>query len=93
MDRKLRCISLQYDKYVTIEEKKDLRWQFQSDESDEGSRGWGHLSSEEIEFPDKERQIYPCLLRDVTIDRPDIAWLADLTYMGLKHKFVYNLQG
>jgi len=34
-------------------------------------------------------QIYPYLLRDVRIDRPDIAWVADLTYIRLKHGFVY----
>ena len=42
-----------------------------------------------LSFPAKEHQIYPYLLRDVTIDRPDIAWAADLTYIRLKHGFVY----
>jgi len=42
-----------------------------------------------LSFPDKEHQIYPYLLRDVTIDRPDIAWVAYLTYIRLKHGFVY----
>ena len=42
-----------------------------------------------LSFPDKEHQIYPYLLRDVTIDRPDIAWAADITYIRLKHGFVY----
>ena len=42
-----------------------------------------------LDFPDKEHQIYPYLLRDVKIDRSDIAWIADLTYIRLKHGFVY----
>lgn len=42
-----------------------------------------------LSFPAKEHQIYPYLLGDVTIDRPDIAWAADLTYIRLKHGFVY----
>jgi len=42
-----------------------------------------------LSFPDKEHQIYPYLLRDVEIDRPDVAWAADITYIRLKHGFVY----
>ena len=42
-----------------------------------------------LSFPDKEHQIYPYLLRDIEIDRPDIAWAADITYIRLKHGFVY----
>jgi putative transposase len=42
-----------------------------------------------LSFPDKEHQIYPYLLRDVSIDRPNVAWAADLTYIRLKHGFVY----
>jgi len=42
-----------------------------------------------LSIPDKEHQIYPYLLRDVTIDRPDVAWAADITYIRLKHGFVY----
>jgi len=42
-----------------------------------------------LSFPDKEHQIYPYLLRDVGIDRPDIAWAADITYIRLKNGFVY----
>jgi len=43
-------------------------------------------------FPDMEHQIYPYLLRDVEIDRPDIAWAADITYIRLKHGFVYLVE-
>jgi len=42
-----------------------------------------------LSIPDKEHQIYPYLLRDVTIDRPDVAWATDITYIRLKHGFVY----
>jgi putative transposase len=42
-----------------------------------------------LSYPDKEHPIYPYLLRDVTIDRPDVAWAADITYIRLKHGFVY----
>ena len=36
-----------------------------------------------LTYPDKEHQVYPYLLRDVEIDRPDI------TCIRLKHGFVY----
>jgi len=42
-----------------------------------------------LSFPDKEHQIYPYLLRDVSIDHPDMAWAADITYIRLKRGFVY----
>jgi len=42
-----------------------------------------------LSIPDKEHQVYPYLLRDVSIDRPDVAWAADVTYIRLKHGFVY----
>ena len=37
-----------------------------------------------LTFPAKEHQIYPYLLRDVSIDRPDVAYAADITYIRLK---------
>lgn len=42
-----------------------------------------------LSIPDKEHQIYPYLLRDVAIDRPDVAWASDITYIRLKYGFVY----
>lgn len=42
-----------------------------------------------LTYRDKEHQIYPYLLRDVTIDKPDMAWATDITYIRLKHGFVY----
>lgn len=41
-----------------------------------------------LTFPEKEHQIYPYLLEDVSIDRPDITWAAAITYIRLKHGFV-----
>jgi len=40
-------------------------------------------------YSNKEHQIYPYLLRDVTVDRPDIAWASDITYIRLNQGFVY----
>ena len=42
-----------------------------------------------LTYSNKEHQIYPYLLRDVTIDRPNVAWASDITYIRLKHGFVY----
>ena len=36
-----------------------------------------------------DHKIYPYLLKGVTIDRPDQAWCADVTYIRLAHGFVY----
>jgi putative transposase len=37
----------------------------------------------------KEHKIYPYLLRDVCVDRVDQVWCADITYIPLRHGFVY----
>ena len=42
-----------------------------------------------LTYSNKEHQIYPYLLRDVTIDRPNVAWATDITYIRLKQGFVY----
>ena len=42
-----------------------------------------------LTYPDKEHEVYPYLLRDVVIDRPNVAYAADITYIRLKHGFVY----
>ncbi len=39
--------------------------------------------------PNKAHKIYPYLLRDVTVERPNQAWAADITYVRLKHGFAY----
>lgn len=36
-----------------------------------------------------EHRIYPYLLRDVTIERPNQVWSTDITYIRLLHGFVY----
>jgi len=37
----------------------------------------------------KEHKIYPYLLRDISIERPDQVWCTDITYVSLRHGFVY----
>ena len=39
--------------------------------------------------PHPEHRIYPYLLRGMTIDRPDQAWCADLTYIPMRRGFLY----
>ena len=36
-----------------------------------------------------EHRIYPYLLRDMTIDRPNQVWCADITYIPVRHGFMY----
>ena len=42
-----------------------------------------------LSIPAKGHQIYPYLLREVEIDCPNKVWAADITYIRLKHGFVY----
>jgi len=37
----------------------------------------------------KGHKIYPYLLKDLSIDRPDQVWCSDITYIRLAHGFVY----
>jgi putative transposase len=37
----------------------------------------------------RHHQVYPYLLRDVRIDRPDQVWSTDITYIPLRHGFMY----
>jgi len=39
--------------------------------------------------PSKEHRIYPYLLRRLSINRPDQVWAADITYIRMKHGFIY----
>jgi putative transposase len=36
-----------------------------------------------------DHKVYPYLLKGVTVDRPDLAWATDITYILLTHGFVY----
>jgi len=36
-----------------------------------------------------DHKVYPYLLKEVTVDRPDQAWATDITYVRLAHGFVY----
>ena len=37
----------------------------------------------------KEHQIYPYLLRNMSIERPNQVWSTDITYIPMKHGFMY----
>ena len=39
--------------------------------------------------PAAERQVYPCLLRDLTVTRPNQVWAADITYLPMARGFLY----
>ena len=39
--------------------------------------------------PHPDHRIYPYLLRDVPIDRPDHVWCADVTYIPMRRGFLY----
>jgi putative transposase len=36
-----------------------------------------------------DHKVYPYLISGVTVDRPDQAWAADITYIRLAHGFIY----
>lgn len=40
-------------------------------------------------LPHPEHKIYPYLLRDLTIERPNHVWCADLTYIPMRRGFLY----
>lgn len=42
-----------------------------------------------LSLQDKENRVYPYLLRDVAIMRPDQVWATDITYIRLRHGFAY----
>jgi putative transposase len=37
----------------------------------------------------QERKVYPYLLRDLKIDRPNFVWSADITYVPMRQGFMY----
>lgn len=42
-----------------------------------------------LSLRNKEHRVYPYLLRDLAIVRPDQVWCSDITYIRLKHGFGY----
>jgi putative transposase len=42
-----------------------------------------------LSVPGRQHKRYPYLLKGMTIERPDMAWCADITYIRLAHGFVY----
>lgn len=40
-------------------------------------------------LPDEEHKVFPYLLRDVAIVRPNQVWATDITYIRMRHGFVY----
>jgi putative transposase len=42
-----------------------------------------------LSLQDKENRVYPYLLRNVAIVRPDQVWATDITYIRLRHGFAY----
>jgi putative transposase len=42
-----------------------------------------------LSIPDKQHKIYPYLLKDVQIIRPDQVWSADITYVRMYHGWLY----
>jgi putative transposase len=42
-----------------------------------------------LSLPAPGHKIYPYLLRDLTISRPDQAWCSDITYIRLRGGFIY----
>ena len=40
-------------------------------------------------IPHPEHRVFPYLLRDMTIDRPNQVWCADLTYLPMRRGFLY----
>ena len=42
-----------------------------------------------ISKPHPEHRVYPYLLRDMVIEKPNQAWCADITYIPMRHGFMY----
>ena len=39
--------------------------------------------------PHPEHRVFPCLLREMVIDRPNQVWCADITYLPMRRGFLY----
>jgi putative transposase len=42
-----------------------------------------------LSMPDRQHKVFPYLLRDMVIGGPDQVWSTDITYVPLKHGFMY----
>lgn len=42
-----------------------------------------------LSLPDKQNKVYPYLLKDLRIQRPNQVWAADITYVPMKKGFLY----
>ena len=42
-----------------------------------------------LSFRGPDSEVFPYLLRNITIDRPDQVWAADITYIPMKNGFMY----
>ena len=66
-------------------------WAAECEEADEASGDRSDYTDprKRLSIPATGHQIYPYLLREVEIDRPNKVWAADITYIRLKRGFVY----
>lgn len=42
-----------------------------------------------LSLPDKQNKVYPYLLKDLRVERPNQVWAADITYVPMKKGFLY----
>ena len=42
-----------------------------------------------LSIPNKDHQVYPYLLKNLDVTKPDQVWTSDITYIKLPHGFVY----
>jgi putative transposase len=47
------------------------------------------IDKEFLKHPCREHRVYPYLLRELSITKPDQVWCSDITYIRLAHGFVY----
>lgn len=47
------------------------------------------MPKKHLSIPNKQHKIYPYLLRGLKVDRPNMVWSTDITYVRLNGKYVY----